>query len=92
MRVQFGERMMSDQWDALQGKLLESIKENDLTWQFDFMGMRFIDSAGLGSLVAMNGIISNHNGTLEVLMKSGSQLSKILNLTHLEKILQIVEV
>lgn len=92
MRVQFGERMASDEWDALQARLLESIKENDLSWQFDFMGLRFIDSTGLGSLVAMNGIISSHNGSLEILMKSGSQLSKILHLTHMEKVLQLVEV
>ncbi len=92
MRVQFGERMSSDEWNVLKVKLLKSIKEQNLSWQFNFAGMQFIDSEGLGSLVAMNGIISNHDGTLEVIMESGSQLSKILHLTHLEKILHIVEI
>ena len=72
--------------DAVNG----AVEESRYRLAVDLAGMEFMDSSGLGVLIAALKRLKEHDGEL-VLVSPRDQMRRILKLTGLDKILTIAE-
>ncbi|QKS70164.1 STAS domain-containing protein [Paenalkalicoccus suaedae] len=84
-----GEVYVSDA-SLLREKLLPYVEEGKANFHFDFSEVTFIDSAGLGVLVAIHKRATQNNGEVRILNARGS-VKEIFTLTRLHHVFQMGE-
>ncbi len=66
-----------------------ALREEHRNVELDFAGLMFIDSSGLGALVAIQKTLSGRQGFVRIL-NPGSSVLQILELTRMHRIFEIV--
>ena len=91
LHVTFEAHLQQADWEELQQEIMEKIAQGFIEWDFDIQAIEYLNSAILGTLVAINGIVLNHSGHLNIILDPHSQVAKVIEMTRLDRVLNILE-
>ncbi|MGW9031669.1 STAS domain-containing protein [Streptomyces sp. NPDC055722] len=74
----------------IRAHLVDRIREGHLSIIIDLLGVRFMDSASLGALVAVHRRLHAHGGEVRLVLTNG-HLRKLFTLTGLHSVFPIYE-
>ena len=74
---------------AFRDQIREALVAGHQRVDIDFSGTRFVDSSGLGALIAVHKTLCGQGGSLRILNPS-PQVRQILELTRMHRIFEIV--
>lgn len=87
--IVISENFTVDEASDYREKMIELIKQGEKDFKINFSGCKFIDSTGLGVLVAVYKKIAEINGSFELHSINNPQVMKIFKLTRLDKVFDI---
>lgn len=88
-RVVFEAPLDMKQWDEVRIAMLALLVEGVAQWEFDLRLLQRCLSCDIGMWVATNATVTNHGGALQFRVKRDSTVDKLIELTKLEKVLDI---
>ena len=74
---------------TLKESVVERVQQGERQFVFDFAETEFIDSAGLGALIAMSKLVHSHDGTVR-LMQLNDDMRRLFELTKLDTLFDVV--
>ncbi len=79
------------EWASILEFFKDHLKNGVNQWEIDLRPLSFINSVGLGALVTMNTSCRVQKGKFQVMVEPNSQIARVLKLSRLQLIMQIVE-
>ena len=91
LKVDFNSRINAQDWESVEEEIKRRVAEGYQYWVCDLDALGgLIESATLGTLVSINGIVENHSGQLTFnVSKDSKTLIWIFTITKLDKVLKI---
>lgn len=86
--VKLSKEIYVEQAAMIREQLLQYIESNYCNVEFDFTDVTYIDSSGLGVLVAIHKLTSSHGGDVIIKGMNG-EVKELFELTRLDKIFTI---
>lgn len=88
-RAVFKDTLEPQEWEQFRRSLIGMIEKGHLSWEFDLSSMPRCQSMDLGMWVAINATIDNLKGSLVLRIQKDSPVSRLLELTKLDRILTV---
>lgn len=89
MVVSVGRELSLRSGATLKEDVAERVRLGERQFIFDFAETEFIDSSGLGALIAMSKIVHGHEGTVR-LMRLNDDMRRLFELTKLDTLFDVV--
>lgn len=90
MVVHFIGRMTAEDWDRFADFFREKLGEDVTKWDLNTEQMEFIDSKDIGMFVSLNANVAAVGGNMRLIVHRDSKFVKVMKLTKLDLILDIV--
>jgi anti-sigma B factor antagonist len=87
--VSVGRELSLRSGGTLRESVAERVQQGERQFVFDFAETEFIDSAGLGALIAMSKLVHSREGTVR-LMRLNDDMRRLFELTKLDTLFDVV--